>query len=190
MALCKTILEIIPEEQCFLDATNGFSHYGEACPKCGATGKLSDHGDYTRGLVTIIKGIASSCRVRPSRFKCASCNATHALLPDMLVPYSPYTLRFKLLALLAYFERTADVASVCERVGIAVSTLYEWKKTLASHKELLFGVVIAQNKEPAAFIRELLGSRDPSGILRGFFHRHGASFMQGPKQPATRCGLP
>ena len=47
--------------------------------------------------------------LRVPRVKCTSCGRTHALLPEMLIPYSSYSLRFVLTVLEAYFLHAQDV---------------------------------------------------------------------------------
>ena len=176
-ALCKAMLKIIVDADIYQAAVDSFSHYGKPCPKCGAYGKLSPHGNYGRGLVSHENGKVSFRRIRPLRFICR-CGATHALLPDILVPYSPYSLSFKLTVLIAYYERDTAVAAVCGQFEIAVSTLYEWKKLLAEYKELLLGVFLSQKNPALSFLRGLLEYGCLSDTLRGFFGRFAFSFMQ------------
>jgi len=185
-ALCKIKLKELSDDAIFQDATKSFRHHSEKCPSCGAVGLLSPNGCYMRNLVTYRDGRIIGSRISVDLFKCASCGASHALLPDILVPYSPYSLRFKLTVLLAYFERKTTVAAVCEHFGIAVSTLYEWKKIFLSHKELFLGV-IASLKEPALdFLKHLFGSDCLSDRLHSFFRRHAFSFMQNHKTARSR----
>jgi len=190
-AQCKLLLNSLIDEDLFYEATKEFSHYNEPCPRCGASGKLSRYGDYSRWLVFKIDESAFSRRIRPLRFKCASCDATHALLPDILVPYSPYSLRFKLSALIAYYERNTTVVAVCEQLGIAVSTIYAWKELFLSHKDLMLGL-LASGKEPAlAFLRRLFGANNClSDRLRSFFRRYAFSFMQNRSTSATQSNSP
>jgi len=185
-ALCKTVFDKLTDEALFHKATGDFSHYGARCPNCGATGKLSPYGDYARGLVSIGDGTIVECRVEPIRFKCSSCSTTHALLPDILIPYSPYSLRFKLAVLIAYFERETTVAAICGRFGIAVSTLYAWKERLHEHKDLLLGALASQKEPALAFLCGLITSEDISGLIGGFFRRHAFSFLQNRSAPAAR----
>jgi hypothetical protein len=159
-----------------------FRHYDEKCPRCGACGKLSSYGDYSRNLVSYKDGVTIESSVSPLRFECASCGTTHALLPDILIPYSPYSLRFKFSVLIAYFEKDSTVAAVCNRFGIAVSTLYSWKERLLEHKELLLGILASREESAIAFLRSLFGAACFSDHLRSFFHRHAFSFMQCPSQ--------
>jgi transposase-like protein len=90
--------------------------------------------------------------------------------------------------LVAYAERNTTVSAVCVLYGIAISTLYEWKRRLLEHKALLLGVLMSL-KEPAhAFVRGLLASIRLSEQLRDFFHRYGFSFLQ--NQPTATCSRP
>jgi len=107
-----------------------------------------------------------------------------------MIPYSIYSLHFKLSALIAYYERDCTVAAVCESFDIAVSTLYEWKKRMALHKDLMIGVLLSQKTPSLDFLRRLLGSDDLSDELRRFFHKHGFSFMQGATAVTTRSNPP
>lgn len=189
-ALCKTILNILPDETLFLEAMVGFNYYHKKCPLCGAVGKLVPYGDYSRVLISLIKGKPVDSRILPNRFKCKSCGATHALLPDVLVPYSPYTLRFKLCVLIAYFERKTTIVNICESFDIAVSTLYRWKDIIIEHKGLLLGVLINSKTPALEFLRGLLNSHGLSDILRSFFWKYGFSFMQGAHLAAARSNPP
>ena len=166
-----------------------FRQYDEKCPRCGASGKLSSYGTYSRNLVSYKDGMTIESRVSPRRFKCASCGATHALLPDILVPYSPYSLRFKLSVLIAYFEKSMKTAEIHEHLGIAVSTLYSWKKRLLEHKDIFLGILASKEESAIAFIHKLLGASCISDNLRSFFHQYAFSFMQS-SSTATRSRPP
>ena len=187
--LCKAILDNLSDEDIFLKATDEFRHHGEKCPCCGAVGKLSPYGGYSRNLVSHKNRITIESRVRPLRFKCASCRATHAILPDILIPYSQYSLRFMLTVLLAYFKRDKTVVAICERFGIAVSTLYAWKERLLKHKELLLGVILNRKQPARTFLQNLFGSADISDRLLYFFNQYAFSFLQNQPIAAT-CSPP
>jgi transposase-like protein len=176
--LCKSLLENLTDWAIFKEATVLFRHYNEKCPRCGASQKLYPYGSYSRNLVSHKNGKTVESRVKPHRFKCASCGATHALLPDILIPYSPYSLRFKLAVLIAYFERDMTVEEICKLFSIAVSTLYSWKKRLLEHKDLLLSMLESQKQSAIAFLRSLSGAVCLSDHLRNFFNLHPFSFMQ------------
>ena len=188
--LCKSVFEKLTDVAIFKDATDEFRHYDKKCPRCGAVGKLSPYGYYSRNLVSHKDGMTIESRVSPPRFECTSCGTTHAILPDILIPYSPYSLRFKLAVLIAYFERDTTVAAVCERFGIAVSTLYSWKECLLEHKELLLGILANLEESAISFIRSLFEVSCLSDRLRSFFCRHAFSFMQRTPTTTTRSPPP
>ena len=112
-ALCKSVLEKLSDEAIFQEATDGFSYHNERCPNCGAGGKLSPYGNYFRYLVSLDGEKIIVSRINPLRFGCVSCGTTHALLPDILIPHSSYSLRFMLTVLVAYFEKNKTVQLRC-----------------------------------------------------------------------------
>jgi len=189
-ALCKAYLKELSDRQRIQEATDGFSHLGEPCPNCGAIGKLSNHGDYDRGLTSYEGGEIVDSIVSPERFLCSSCGISHALLPDIIIPYGRYSLLFVLAVMAAYFERAATVAKICERFGIAVSTIYDWKGRIALHKDLMLGALISQKQRAHSYILGLMRSDDLSEILRRFYRKYGFSFMQNRSTPATRSRPP
>jgi ribosomal protein S27AE len=190
-AFFKALLEIIStDEDMFHEATGAFSYSDARCPKCGAAGKLSPHGDYTRYLISFEYKQVIERLVEPLRFYCASCKLTHALLPDIITPFSPYSLRFKLAALVAYYDRDTSVAMVCENFNIAVSTLYVWKERLLEHKDLMLGALISLKTPAVAFLSGLLKSSNLSKLLDGFFRRYAFSFLQNRSASATQSRPP
>jgi transposase-like protein len=192
-ALCKSFLEYLSEDhiyQVYQEAADGYIHHGNECPRCGAVGKLGLYGGYLRWLISRYKGKTVGRPIWIRRFECGSCSATHALLPDILIPNSPYSLQFKLTVLIAYCERECTVVEICEDFHIAVSTLYEWLKVLASHKELMIGVLLNKRTSALAFLRNLIDCDDLSDILSQFFRKYGFSFMQRMPAAATLSNPP
>jgi transposase-like protein len=189
-ALCKTLLENLCAQSTYQEAISGYSYRGQACPCCGAIGKFSSYGDYSRGLVDFKGGKSIDIRMKVLRFECLSCNATHALIPDIVIPYGRYATSFVLRVLIAYFERKTTVVEICEQFGIAVSTIYAWIKRMALHKELMLGLLISQKTPALSFLRGLLEAQDLSAQLRRFFRKFGFSFMQGQSAAATRSRPP
>jgi len=179
--ICKYLLnksENFSNERLFQDATDRFNYRGKNCPKCRALGRLMSYGGYFRRLISRKEDEITDSLIYTLRFKCKSCNSTHALLPDVLIPYSRYSLRFKLLALIAYFERKTTVVNICESFNIAVSTLYEWKKQLLLHKDLLIGLLLSQKTTGLDFIRTFLNTESTPNPLERFFNKHGFSFLR------------
>jgi transposase-like protein len=189
-SLCKLLLLNLTDEAVFHYATNSSDYCKYECLNCGAIGKLSSHGDYKRNLVLYTNRKTGERRIKPLRFKCNSCKGTHALLPDILVPYSPYSLRFMLIVLIAYYERNTTVIKLCERFKIAVSTLYEWKKRMLGHKDLMLGMLKSLKESALVFLKGLLAHPDISSRLNNFFNQYGFSFMQTQSVPASRSRSP
>ena len=190
-ALCKVYYEkLLSEWQAFLEATAEFSYMREACPKCGAKSKLAGYGNYGRGLTSHEDGQVVYRLISVLRYLCASCKTTHALLPDIIVPYSPYSLLFMLAALIAYYERDGTVADACARLGIATSTIYKWKERIAEHKDLMLGLLISRKRHAHSYILGLLGSSGLSAALCRFFRVYGFSFMQCRSISASRSRPP
>ena len=189
-ALCKSFLKNLSEKVLFDNETSDFCFRSVDCSSCGAIGKFDSHGGYSRWLLAHEDGENIAFRIWVLRLKCASCEATHAILPDVLVPYSPYSLSFVLTVLIAYFERETTVEKICEKYGIAVSTLYRWKKLLAKHKDLMIGILKSKITPALEFLRNLFKSEKISVSLSDFFHYYLFSFMQCRSAPATRSQSP
>jgi len=188
--LCKSLLKRLTDETIFVEATNGFKHINGICPRCGAKGKFKSYGDYSRSLVSVTSGKVTSSNIRPHRYQCVSCSTTHALLPDIIIPHSPYSLRFKLEVLTAYYKRDITVETICNNYGIAVSTIYAWMKRLLEHKELLLGVLVSLREPALAFLLGLFESISLSDRLRDFYRRHGFIFFHKRTIQASRSRPP
>jgi transposase-like protein len=180
--LCKTVLKNISTET-FLKSFNDKSadnfNNAEPCPNCKSTAKRTKHGRYTRGLGYLKDGVVAFMILAVNRCKCEICGKTHALLPDIVIPYGRSSLIFMLTVLVAYFERgKVTVADICIKYEIAISTLYEWKKRLNDHKELLLGLLQSQSTKDVSFLKSLLSSPKKAKHLRDFFRKHAFSFLQ------------
>lgn len=144
-----------------------------SCPVCHARMSMSSFASYRRYLVELEHGEPVTRTITVQRYRCGSCRHTHALLPSMLVPYSSYSLRFILEVLRAYFLRTDTVAGICERAGIAVSTLYRWKKLFLTHKQLWLGVLETAHRDNFSFLDQIDGT-----ILKNHYRAFRISFLQ------------
>ena len=189
-ALCKTTLKSLSDDDIFHESIRRFNPSTRRCPKCGAKEKLSFHSRYTRNLVSVNEKGISESKVSPARYECGSCRRTHALLPANIIPYSPYSLRFKLTVLAAYFERDYTVVEICNRFGIALSTLYEWKRWFLEHKALWLGALTDLKTSSLTFTRSLLTSTRLGHSLHEFYSLFSYSFMQAHKPKMTRTHPP
>lgn len=165
----------ISDRQLFSSAIQAFSPSSAACPHCGAIGRCDFHDSYTRWLISIENGRRSDTIVSIQRVLCASCGRTHAILPDVLIPYGSYSLRFILVILNKYLERTITVQEFCASWGIAVSTLYDWIHLFEKQASLWLGVLKEVKSLCASSILEIC-SQD--SLPASFFGRFHFSFLQ------------
>ena len=88
-AIDKDMITVITEEcneisqEFYDDVMDSIQIYQMEC-SCGHRGCLVGHGGYTRSVKTALGKIPLAVR----RVQCSLCNATHALLPSGIVPYS------------------------------------------------------------------------------------------------------
>ena len=114
------------DQQLFDMALSDFKPSKCTCPKCGAIGRLKPIQPYKRDMISISEHKRIETVLSVPRFLCRSCGHTHALLPDILIPFGSYSLRFVLTVLLGYLTRSCTVDAFCDHWQIAVSTLYTW----------------------------------------------------------------
>ena len=93
--------------------------YFMSCPSCRARGGLHVHGYYSRNVVQFCGSRSADTILRVMRLKCKSCGHTHALLPDVIVPYLQYGLAFFLKVILASYDVPAQF------IGQTVEIRYE-----------------------------------------------------------------
>lgn len=87
------------------------------CPRCGCPGNYVRHGCYLRHVVH--RGREE--RVEVARVRCASCMATHALIPPGVVPYRQHSEGLSLAVLAAWASGTSN-AEVRRSFGISETT--------------------------------------------------------------------
>jgi hypothetical protein len=113
------------------------------------------------------------------------CSHTHAELGESIVPYSPYSIGFVLVVLRAYFIRDLPVRAICERYGIAVQTLYNWKRKFAEHMALMFGVLAAIPSDIAQRLTDI--ASDLRGHMVSFLGKMKFSLMQARHLKTPQC---
>jgi len=161
-----------------------FNIHKTCCPGCKAKGRLIFHDKYDHNLVDYINNSLQEGRVAISRVLCLSCGETFAVLPDIFVPHKSYSILFIMKVLKAYFFRTESVEKLCGRYGIAVSTLYSWKKRYLTHKTINLGKLAKYFYQKDPHLTE-----EPNicftSFLRDFFNQFGFSFLQFSKAAET-----
>ncbi len=157
-------------------AVSGFVPAKCPCPKCGAIGRLKQIRSYKRDMISVSNNERTSIVLSVPRFLCSSCGHTHALLPDVLIPFGSYSLRFVLAVLLEYLGRSCTVADLCGHWQISIPTLYGWIHLFTEQYNAWCGILD----------RILWVCRDAVHAVTSvqafpsdFFSRFGFSFLQG-----------
>lgn len=91
----------------------------ETCPICGCSGYCHIHDYYGRAIIDFKTGRQEKSDLCVLRVFCDSCKHAHAILPDIIIPYSRYSLFFILRILGEYFARLYTIEQICERFGIS-----------------------------------------------------------------------
>ena len=145
----------------------------QVCPYCDSKGQMILHDSYSRYMITLKTNHIKTEILQIPRVKCASCGYTHAVLPEVLIPYTSYSIRFILTVLKDYFLRTHTVEKICEMYQIAHATLYAFRDLFFSHKKLILGALNDAQKKQSDFIAEIDGQ-----LLFQFWKSFRFSFLQ------------
>lgn len=115
----------ITEYDMYMSYVKSFNASEFPCPLCHTKYPgWTRHDNYERYIIAFEKGKSITYGVEIERYKCSSCGHTHAIIPEFLIPYRSYSLFFILTVLKEYFKKSLTVMKICEKYGIAVSTLY------------------------------------------------------------------
>lgn len=126
--------------QLFNRFKDSFIPHRFVCPSCHQSGVHSSASSYSRMIISVENGKRVEYLVQMPRIRCA-CGRCHAVIPDFLIPYGSYTIRFILHVLKEYLKHTSTVTSLCDHWNISVSTLYEWIHRFRSHFNLWSGIM-------------------------------------------------
>ena len=152
------------------------------CPYCGAKGSCRRRGSYERSLVTF-SGKPEVIRLKIPRVQC-SCGKSHALLPDLIVPYLSYSLPMILDILSDYFSGRMTIQDICRKYLITPPVLYRFKKLFLIHKKEWLGIVRDIYLPAAAFLYEVM-SGSYSRFHNAYLRLTTYSFLQSHKNPAN-----
>ena len=150
-----------------------------SCPWCNT--KAPDwkyHAEYDRWLISFEGGLAVTYRLEITRYKCSSCGHTHAVLPELIIPYQCYSFLFIIAVMRDYYTRTLTVASICTKYNISTSTLYSWKDLFIRHKKLWLGLLEDAYTSSLDFLDSFYGTSFRYD-LEEFFLIVRISFLQG-----------
>lgn len=160
-----------------------FQPHLESCPLCGSTGNCHIHDYYDRSLVDFHSGIQTRYSLCVMRVFCDSCEHAHAILPDVMIPYSSFSLLFILRLLGQYFAERFTVEQLCERYAISRNRFYKWLSLWKSHKQDWLGLLENLSVSDISFLRGILAADRFSDFSMQFVLRFTYSFLQSHRNP-------
>lgn len=182
---CKLIRIKSSSKLLFDSFMAGFLPEKETCPCCGASHTCHFHASYDRNLIDFISGRPVYHTVCICRVICSSCGHTHAILPDLIIPYSTYGLFFILRVIAEYLTGRYSVEQLCSRFDISHSMLYRWYSLFLSHKQEWLGMLTSAGTSSFAFLKSLCRIPEFSAFASAFVLHTSVSFLQSHKNPAS-----
>ena len=88
------------------------------CPECGAVGFFHNHGRYPRYLFN-----NSDELIRVQRVRCEKCLSTHALLPDVIVPYRYFSSPFLMNLFTLYLIKAVSIVDISRCLDISIPAI-------------------------------------------------------------------
>ncbi len=98
----------------------------ETCPICGSTGTATSITTTGRSIIDFKAGRQEKSDLCILRVFCDSRRHSHAVLPDIIIPYSSYSLFFVLRLLGEYFAGLFTIEQLCERYDISQNQFFKW----------------------------------------------------------------
>ena len=94
------------------------------CPKCGATHCWIRHAKYLRNISCFENNEIRSIQLLVLRLKCTSCNSTHVILPNDIIPYCIYTYSARIFFLYNFYCNNESVLSLAETYDVSYQLIY------------------------------------------------------------------
>lgn len=110
-----------------------FNMYEAVCPCCGAVGFFIDHAHYSRYFSN------STEQLSIKRIRCTKCNHTHALLPEIIIPYRYFSSPIILKLFSLYLKNSFCVSKLEHTLKLsrqAIEKLIDFFEHY--HKELFY----------------------------------------------------
>ena len=158
-------------------------------PKCQAKGCCRMHASYTRDIISFYHGKRQESHVVIPRVYCESCGKTRALIPEHLIPYGSYSIRFILAVIYVYSKKKYTVADLCERYSISASTLYTWLKLFKEHFNSWFSVM-EQIRSKSVTSNDINKIYSCENFPSSFYKRFNFSFLQQRKTSPPNLSPP
>ncbi len=159
----------------------------ETCPYCSSRGNCIIHGYYKRSIAEFRDGSVVWAKVNVMRVRCKSCGHTHAILPDIIIPYSRYGLLFILRVLADHFFHRLSIEKICDRYSVSRMQFCRWLSLWKRQKKLWLGWLCSSETDDCAFMEHITRQTDYSDFSSAFIRRSAMSFLQSHKNPADYC---
>jgi hypothetical protein len=154
---------------------NTFQVDKTTCSHCGAKFNCTLFSSYSRNMITFESGLNTCHTISITRVICNSCDHTHAILPDHLIPFGSFSLSFVLKTLRAYFLGSKTIVDLCDYFQISISTLYGWIKLFKEQKLIWLGILNDAQISPLKFIDNLSSSQNS---VSSFYQITKTSFLE------------
>ena len=186
---CNLIRMIKSGKVLFDEYMVSFRPEAETCPNCKAKGRCRIFAYYKRYLIDFVDGRPVVAQIRVLRVYCESCETTHAILFDPIIPYEQHSLLFILRVLAEHFLHRMTVEKICEVFEICISTFHRWKKLFEEHRREWQGTLSSIETNLIDALRTIARKEPFAAFALEFFKRTGVSFLQSHKNPARyrRC---
>ena len=126
----------------YVQFTTSLNTFRLECNCCHWKGSCIRHGYYERSyLLTAGDLVGEGTKIRILRVKCKHCGRTHAILPEEIAPYLPFSTVFIFPVLRLYYEKKESIESICSRFQIAIPQLYRWKNRFEKQKDQFLGAL-------------------------------------------------
>ena len=155
----------------------------ETCPICGSAGNCHIHDYYGRSIIDFLSGRKQKENLCIMRVFCDSCEHAHAILPDIIVPYSSYSLFFILFILGEYFAGLHTIEQLCERFDVSEKQFHKWLTLWKSHKKQWLGILNDSETDNNSFYRHLVLLDSYSSFSMDFIRLTAYSFLQSHRNP-------
>ena len=183
LLLCKIIHIKTSSKSLFDSYMEQFQPELETCPICSSTGNCHIHDYYGRSIIDFRTGRKQKEDLCIMRVFCDSCKHAHAVLPDIIVPYSSYSLFFILLILGEYFAGLHTIEQLCERFDVSEKQFHKWLALWKSHREQWLGMLDASAADNITFFRHLILLDSYSAFSMDFIRLTARSFLQSHRNP-------
>ena len=186
LLLCKIIRIKTSSKSLFDSYMAKFQPHLETCPVCGSTENCRIHDYYGRSVIDFKSGQQKKSDLCVLRVFCDSCNHAHAILPDVIIPYSSYSLFLVLRILGEYFAGLYTIEQLCERYGISQNQLFKWVALFKAHKQEWLGLLADAEISDLSFLKNLSFAGSYSSFSMEFIQRSSRSFLQSHRNPVPQ----